>query len=165
MKFEIVEVFNRSVTVELDSDAIFEQPESFFVYINGEKVLESRANVVSVTGLLPDAKYVIGVESKNGEIHEKEFTTKHESVLLDVREFGAKGDGKTSDTAAIQAAICACPKDGTVYLPEGVYYSTALFLTSDMTFWLDEGAVLLGDTDRNHYPILPGMTSLLPVTF
>ena len=168
MKFEIIEVFNRSVTIELDSEAIFEQPESFFVYIDGKKVLESRQNVVSVTGLLPDTKYVIGVEScdtssdncsgESGKIYEKEFTTKHESVLLDVRAFGAKGDGVTSDTAAIQAAICACPKDGTVYLPEGVYYSTALFLKSDMTFWLGDGAVLLGDTDRNHYPILPGMT-------
>lgn len=160
MKFRIVETFNRSVTVELESEAIFEQQDSFFVLINGQKVLESRRNVVTVAGLLPDTEYEISIVAK-GEAPDscaQKFTTKHESVLLDVKAFGAKGDGVTSDTAAIQAAICSCPADGTVYLPAGKYYSTSLFLKSNMTFWLDEGAVLLGDTDRNHYPMLPGMT-------
>ena len=27
-----------------------------------------------------------------------------------------------------------------------------------MSLWLDEGAVLKGDPDRNHYPLMPGMT-------
>lgn len=44
------------------------------------------------------------------------------SSALNVRNFGAKGDGKTSDTAAIQAALDAAAKtDGTVYFPSGVY--------------------------------------------
>ena len=157
MDFKVIHIFNRSVTIELDSDRVFEQNENFCVYLNGEKKWEGKQNVVSLQGLLPDTGYVIRVEGA-GFVCEKEITTQHESVLLNVKEFGAKGDGKTSDTAAIQAAICACPKDGTVYLPEGVYYSTALFLKSNMTLLISEGAVLLGDTDRNHYPILPGMT-------
>ncbi len=156
MNFTVVEVFNRSVTIELDSEEIFRQSQNYSVYINGKKVLEDDKNVVSVSGLLPDTKYVIGVGTE-GNICEKEFTTRHESVLLDVTAFGAKKDGKTSDTAAIQAAICACPKDGTVYLPKGTYYTTPVFLKSHMTLWLDKDAVLLGDTDRNHYPVLPGM--------
>ncbi len=158
MDFKIVEVFNRSITIELDSEKIFKQDASFDVFIDGEKRVSTDRNVVTVAGLLPDKKYKIGVNA-GGELVEKEFETKHESVLLDVRRFGAKGDGKKLDTAAIQAAICSCPKDGTVYLPEGIYLSTPLFLKSDMTLWLDEGAVLLGDTDRNNYPILPGMTA------
>ncbi|MDC7293617.1 MULTISPECIES: glycoside hydrolase family 28 protein [unclassified Butyrivibrio] len=157
MDFKVVKVFNRSVTIELDSDKIFCQDQNFEVYINNDKKLESDRNVVTVAGLLPDTEYEIKVVM-NGEETVHTFTTKYESVLLDVTAFGAKGDGVTCDTAAIQAAICSCPKDGTVYLPKGVYYSTPVFLKSDMTFWLDEGAVLLGDTDRNHYPMLPGMT-------
>ncbi len=157
MKFEIVEVFNRSVTIELESDAIFEQDKSFEVCINGEKKLESSRNVVSVGGLLPDTEYTISVVC-DGETTDSKFKTQHESYLLDVTAFGAKGDGKTSDTAAIQAAICCCPVDGTVYLPKGEYYCTSLFLKSNMTLWIDKGAVILGDTDRYHYPILPGMT-------
>ncbi len=157
MDFNVVEVFSRGVTIELISDAIFRQDESFSVLINGEKRFSSDRNVVTVTGLLPDTDYVIGIE-RDGEVTKKEFTTRHESVLLNVKNFGAKGDGTTSDTAAIQAAVCACPKDGCVYLPEGVYYTGPIFLKSDMTLWIDDDAVLLGDTDRNHYPVLPGMT-------
>ncbi len=161
MDFKVVEVFNRSVTIELDTDSIFCQDHQYDVFIDGEKKLTTDRNVVSLAGLLPDREYHIGVSKIAGDTEiacEKSFTTGHESVLLNVKAFGAKADGKTLDTAAIQAAICSCPKDGTVYLPKGVYYSTPLFLKSDMTLWLDEGAVLLGDTDREHYPLLPGMT-------
>src|SRR6266487_2192648 len=40
-----------------------------------------------------------------------------------VRDFGAKGDGTTLDTAAVQAAIDGCNKDqgGTVLVPAGVF--------------------------------------------
>ncbi len=157
MKFDIVEIFNRSVTIEIESDLIYQQPSEFTVFIDEKEVLKSNKNVVSVSGLLPDTKYEIKVIAENGECV-AQFTTKHESVLLDVTAFGAKGDGRSSDYAAIQAAILSCPKDGTVYFPEGVYYTTPVFLKSDMTLWLDEGAVILGDTDRNNYPMLPGMT-------
>ena len=158
MEFQIVEVFKRSITAELVSDKIFKQDAEFDVYINGEKSLRTDRNVFSVMGLIPDTKYVMKVEASDGSFAEKEFVTAHESVLLDVTAFGAKGDGRTADTAAIQAAISCCPKDGTVYLPEGDYYCTPLFLKSDMTLWIGDGARILGDTDRNHYPVLPGMT-------
>lgn len=43
-----------------------------------------------------------------------------------VREYGAKGDGVTDDTAAIQAAInAAATVNGTVSLPPGIYNVTA----------------------------------------
>jgi hypothetical protein len=46
--------------------------------------------------------------------------------LISVRDFGAKGDGTTDDTAAIQAAIAyAQTNGGVVYLPEGVYIITS----------------------------------------
>ena len=43
------------------------------------------------------------------------------SVALDVRWFGAKGDGATNDSSALQAAVSACPVNGTVYIPPGIF--------------------------------------------
>jgi polygalacturonase len=39
--------------------------------------------------------------------------------------YGATGDGETDDTAALQAALDACPPGGIVYLPQGVYRTSA----------------------------------------
>ena len=48
-------------------------------------------------------------------------------TLLNVRQFGAKGDGKHDDTKAIQRAIdAAAARGGAVFLPPGVYLSAEL---------------------------------------
>ncbi|MFJ1581548.1 glycosyl hydrolase family 28-related protein [Streptomyces sp. NPDC088182] len=44
---------------------------------------------------------------------------------LNVTDFGAAGDNVTDDTAAIQAALAACPMGGIVYLPAGAYRTSA----------------------------------------
>lgn len=44
---------------------------------------------------------------------------------LNVRDYGAVGDNVTDDTAAIQAALAACPMGGIVYLPAGAYRTSA----------------------------------------
>lgn len=52
---------------------------------------------------------------------------------VDVRQFGAKGDGVTDDTVAIQTATnyAATTKTGKVYLPFGVYVVSTLYLYYD----------------------------------
>ncbi len=155
MNFEIRAIFCRSVTIELDRDVPY-CGEPVTVLLNGEEVLRDERNVLSLQGLQPDTEYALTVRCE-GQEQTKTFRTKWESVLLDVRTFGAKGDGISNDTAALQAAIYACPQYGTVRVPKGVYFTLPLFLKSECTLLLDEGAVLLGDPDRNHYPILPGM--------
>ncbi len=70
-----------------------------------------------------------------------------------IKDFGALGDGVTLNTAAIQAAIDACDKNGRVVIPRGTYLCGPIFLKSDMTLYLEEGATLLGSGDMADYPL------------
>ncbi len=72
----------------------------------------------------------------------------------DPRAYGAKGDGATKDTAAIQKAIdvCADKGGGTVELSAGTYVSAPLVLKSNINLHLAKGATLLGSPDHADYP-------------
>ena len=65
--------------------------------------------------------------------------------IYDVRAFGAKGDGKTLDTLAINRAIdaAATAGGGTVDFPAGTYLSVSIHLKSNITLQIDQGATLL----------------------
>ncbi len=64
--------------------------------------------------------------------------------VFDVRQFGAKGDGQTPDTAAIQEALDDCGRagGGTVKFSPGIYLSRPLTLRTKTTLRLDAGATL-----------------------
>jgi polygalacturonase len=81
--------------------------------------------------------------------------------VYNVRAFGAKGDGKTLDTAAIQKAIdaCALAKDGTVLIPAGDFLSGTLELKSNVTLHLSAGGKLLGSPRREDYTAGNGVPS------
>jgi polygalacturonase len=71
---------------------------------------------------------------------------------FDVRDYGATGDGKTLDTAAIQKALNECGKNGgTVHLPAGTYLSGPLMLGTKTTLQLDEGATLRATGDQRAF--------------
>ena len=63
----------------------------------------------------------------------------------DVRTFGAKGDGQSVDTPAINAGIESLARSGggTLYFPAGTYLSYSIHLKSKVGIYLDHGAVIL----------------------
>lgn len=73
----------------------------------------------------------------------------------DVRQYGAKGDGTTKDTAAIQKAIDTCTANkggGVVRLSGGTFLTGPIVLKSNITLMVETGATLLGSPDRADYP-------------
>lgn len=73
--------------------------------------------------------------------------------IFDVRDFGAKGDGKTLNTKAIQKAIDACSqaRGGMVLVPPGDFLSGTLELKSFVTLHIEAGGRLLGSAKREDY--------------
>ncbi len=69
------------------------------------------------------------------------FRTADEKAMVDIRDHGARPDSK-DNTKAIQSAIAAVPAGGTLRLPAGSWTSGPLFLKSNMTLLIEEGAVL-----------------------
>jgi polygalacturonase len=72
---------------------------------------------------------------------------------LDVRDFGAAGDGRTKDTRAIQHAIDAIRDagGGVVRLPAGRWLSGTLHLHSDVAIELAAGCVLVASRDDDDF--------------
>ncbi|MGC3956837.1 MAG: glycoside hydrolase family 28 protein [Verrucomicrobiota bacterium] len=77
--------------------------------------------------------------------------------IFDVRELGAKGDGKTDDTAVIQKALDDCGgTGGTVKLAKGNYYSRPLTIKTKTTLLIETGATLTATTNQNDFLKMPG---------
>jgi len=76
-------------------------------------------------------------------------------IVLNVRDYGATGDGKTNDRIALQETIdrCGVFGGGEVLVPAGDYLTGALALRSNVVLRLEKGATLLGTPDFDDYPV------------
>jgi len=74
---------------------------------------------------------------------------------INIKAFGAVGDGVSIDSPAINAALETASKNGgdTVVVPEGIYLCYSIHLQSNITLRLEAGAVLKAApvTDREGY--------------
>lgn len=123
--------------------------------ING-KPLEFRETITFIGSLAPETEYTVEITCGN-ETASANFRTDYEFVTLDVRKFGATGDGVTDDTVYIQAAIMACPEKSRVLVPKGKYKVTNLFMKSNISFEIAKDAEIIADNSRFSHAIFPGM--------
>lgn len=145
-----------SACLALEGEAPYYVPGGYTVYVDGAERLRGETNVFSLFGLRPDTAYAVTVRFDRGGEERLELHTGRETCCVSARDFGAVGDGVHEDTAALQAAINFLPQGGRLRLPAGTYLTLPLSLKSHMTLELEEGATLLGSTQRERYPIIPG---------
>jgi len=87
----------------------------------------------------------IGVFSLPSAAAESGAKSESEIPFFNVRRFGARGDGTTIDTPAINNAIAAAAEagGGTVFFPAGMYASYSIHLKSNVSLYLESGAAIL----------------------
>lgn len=130
--------------------------ERYAVFLDGAAAGETGKTHFTLENLRPDTGYTAEVRFRGAVLGAVPVRTEKARRRLDVGAFGAAGDGKTMDTAALQAAIDRCGPEEEVYLPAGIYRTGALRLHSDMALYLDEGAVLQGtDRPEDYLPRIP----------
>lgn len=107
--------------------------------VTRKEFLAALAATTVTTGLAPMA---FGESKHAGSKTHETFPT---LGFQNVRNFGAKGDGKTIDTPAIDRAIeaTAAAGGGTVYFPAGTYPCYTIHLKSSVSLFLDAGAIIL----------------------
>jgi polygalacturonase len=71
-----------------------------------------------------------------------------------ITSFGAVGDGRTSNTPAIQALIDRVAKEGggTVVVPGGTFLTGALFFKQGVNLYIEKNGTLKGSVEQNDYP-------------
>jgi polygalacturonase len=74
------------------------------------------------------------------------------AIIFNVKDYGATGDGSRMDTRSINRAIDSCSKagGGIVYFPPGNYLSGSIHLKSNITLYLDSGAIIKGAGNDIH---------------
>ena len=75
---------------------------------------------------------------------------------VNVKDFGAKGDGTSLCTEAFKKAIDSTAKKGggKVVVPQGVWFTGPIELKSNINLHLEKGAIILFSPDPDLYPIV-----------
>ena len=112
----------------------------------------SIAGAMGLSGL--SAGDQIAVDTVGADGHPASWKKKARDVL-NVKDFGAKGDGSTDDTAAIQAAIDYAVATGrrSVYFPAGTY-----IVTSPLHAQVETGTTTVGGSTKSRYTYGMGLT-------
>jgi len=146
-----------SITAIWSKPSEYSNVVSYNVYQNGSLAGNTKNLFYNITGLEPNSPYSLIVKAVDASGEESLpgnkiiQSTAPAMKVFNVKAYGAVGDGKTLNTAAIQKAIDECTPGGRVLIPAGTFISGALFLKSNMTLQID--GTLRGSDAAADYPL------------
>lgn len=155
-------------TLEIESRAAYYYELPYTIFVNGAKYGEDNRNIFSIFGLLPDTVYEIKLVFDAGsgdgickgseppETLAVRLCTKAAGYVLDIRDYNAKGDGVSNDTASLNTALYLAPKGSVVRIPAGIYLVDQILLKSDVDIYMEEGSILLHNPDRTSLSVMKG---------
>lgn len=128
---QLLDGVERAVKVPVTSDKTPDQYMSAF----WEAVKNVLASIVEAGKNIGNSTYVTSTGSDTPRTLAERF-----GDIVNVKDFGAKGDGVTDDTAAIQKALDFAESIcGDVYFPSGVYIISAMLRLPDFVGMLGNG--------------------------
>ena len=111
MNLQCLFVSGRSAALMIEDGGLYETLKPYRLVLSGEERGTVSRVITSVYGLWPDTDYTAEVYDGQTLVGSVSFRTRTESYTLNVRRFGAVGDGVHDDTTAIQTAITCCPAE------------------------------------------------------
>lgn len=156
MQIELIKLMPRFAVVKINNDGFYENSSQAEIFINDRFYKKTSLVINYIDKIKPGEDITLTVRFNDVE-ESISFTVPMEFVTLNVKKFGAVGDGVNDDTVYFQSAVMACPKNSRIFVPKGIYKIRNIFLKSNITIELSEGAVLLADNERYNHPVFPGM--------
>ncbi len=107
-----------------------------------------------LTSLFVLLVFIAGAQRINFTVQQPVF--KKDSFFI--TKFGAKADGLTLNTKAINNAIDACNKKGggVVVVPAGLWITGPVIIKNNVNLHLQKGALLQFTADKTQYPLVAG---------
>lgn len=112
------------------------------------------SNIVNTTTTTTSGKALDARQANPNETNSLAYKIKNH-LMLDVKDFGAVGDGVNDDTSAIKAAIASIPNGGCIWVPNGTYLVTDTITLSNTTIILDGYSIIKAGANINVIRLKP----------
>lgn len=138
------------ITIELGLDTCYYAEKAYDVYLNGKLLTHDDRNILTIDNLTADTDYELKIVYCDGAKSELNFVTPKARFVDFVGQYQ---DGINDDTESLQEAIDNLKEGEILRINPGRYKIVSVFLKDHTTIDLTRGAVLVGETNREAFPI------------